>query len=101
MTDQAFSAAARVPTAAGSRYLQQLSKHWAHKFPVNFTPEKSRIELPSGLCEMAAEEEALLVSIESASAEERDRLKDVVEKHIVRFAFREDLVFDWRNVTAA
>lgn len=30
---------AMVPTTSGSRYLQQLCKHWSHKFAVDFTPE--------------------------------------------------------------
>ncbi|TIT63197.1 MAG: DUF2218 domain-containing protein, partial [Mesorhizobium sp.] len=29
---------ANVTTAHASRYLQQLCKHWAHKFPVEFDP---------------------------------------------------------------
>ena len=33
----------RVPTASASRYLQQLCKHWSHKFTVEFTPEQGRI----------------------------------------------------------
>ena len=32
-----------VPTAAASRYLQQLCKHWSHKFAVEFTPEHGTI----------------------------------------------------------
>lgn len=31
---------ARIPTASASKYLQQLCKHWSHKFQVEFTPEK-------------------------------------------------------------
>ena len=29
---------ATIPTTAASRYLQQLCKHWSHKFAVEFTP---------------------------------------------------------------
>ena len=29
---------ARVPTDKGSRYLQQLCKHWSHNLAVEFTP---------------------------------------------------------------
>ena len=34
---------ATVPTASASRYLQQLCKHWSHKFAVEFTPEHGTI----------------------------------------------------------
>ena len=37
---------ARVPTANGSRYLQQLCKHWSHNLAVEFTPEKGRVVFP-------------------------------------------------------
>ena len=33
---------ARIATASASRYLQQVCKHWSHKFAVEFTPEHGR-----------------------------------------------------------
>jgi hypothetical protein len=27
----------QIPTASASRYLQQIRRHWSHKFPVEFT----------------------------------------------------------------
>ena len=48
MTDiaTAHSAAASVPTANASRYLQQLCKHWTHNLEVEFTPEHGRVTFP-------------------------------------------------------
>ncbi len=81
-----------VSTEHGSRYLQQLSKHWAHKFAVEFTPQVSRIDMGEGrIVDMKADASALTVSIEGGSPQ----LEEVVERHIVRFAFREELKFDW------
>ena len=97
MPPVAATSTARVTTASASRYLQQLCKHWAHKFPVEFSPEHGRIELPSAVCEMDAAPDALTVTAKVADAPELDRIKDVIEKHIVRFAFRETLVFDWKD----
>ena len=37
---------ARVPTGSGSRYLQQLCKHWSHNLAVEFTPEKGKVVFP-------------------------------------------------------
>ncbi len=37
-----------VATAYASRYLQQLCKHWAHKFPVEFDPNHGTIDLSHG-----------------------------------------------------
>ena len=37
-----------VPTASASRYLQQLCKHWSHKFAVVFDAQHGHIPLPMG-----------------------------------------------------
>jgi len=88
------TASARVPTAHASRYLQQLCKHWSHKFPVSFTPRNGRIELPLGVCILDADEDGLGVLLDTA-ADQLTRMEDVVAEHINRFAFKEDLRFDW------
>ena len=36
----------RVPTAKGSRYLQQLCKHWSHNLAVEFTETKGTVTFP-------------------------------------------------------
>lgn len=83
-----------VVTKHGSRYLQQLCKHWAHKFAVEFTPEAGRIDLGDGrIVTMSAAADALTVD---AEADNIKQLEEVVQVHIVRFAFREELVFDWK-----
>ena len=40
-------ARATIPTVSASRYLQQLCKHWSHKFAVNFTPQHGTIPFHS------------------------------------------------------
>jgi len=83
-----------VTTAHGSRYLQQLCKHWGHKFSVEFTPEKGHIDLGEDrVVDLAADDAALSVEV---SAGDLPRMQQVVEDHIVRFAFRETLAFEWR-----
>jgi hypothetical protein len=84
-----------VPTAHASRYLQQLCKHWSHKFTVEFTPEHGRIDLGENrLVLMDANPENLVTTVE-APEESLSQMEDVVASHIVRFAFREELVFNW------
>jgi len=79
---------ADVTTAQASKYLQQLCKHWAHKFPVAFDPNHGAIELSHGRTVLDADAEAL------------ERLETMVADHIKRFALREDLVFDWKRDAA-
>jgi hypothetical protein len=87
-------ATSRVATAHASRYLQQLCKHWSHKFPVSFTAQNGRIELPGGVCILDADADGLGLRVE-APAETIERMEDVVADHLKRFAFKEELSFQW------
>jgi hypothetical protein len=88
-------AVARVPTAHASRYLQQLCKHWSHKFPVEFTPQNGRIEMSAAVLILDADPEGLGLRL-TAEPENLERMEGVVAAHLQRFAFREELAFDWR-----
>ncbi|WP_336965384.1 DUF2218 domain-containing protein [Sphingobium aquiterrae] len=91
------SATAQVPTKSGSRYLQQLCKHWSHKFETDFDAERGTIALPIGTATMVAAPDSLNVTVTTDEADGLDRLKEVVASHLDRFAFREaPLTFDWR-----
>ncbi|CAN7387038.1 DUF2218 domain-containing protein [Aminobacter aminovorans] len=85
---------ASVTTEHASRYLQQLCKHWSHKFAVEFSPTEGRIDLgESRVVDLHADDRTLTVNVE---AEDLERMEQVVVDHIVRFAFREELKFEWR-----
>ncbi|PBC23069.1 DUF2218 domain-containing protein [Mesorhizobium sp. WSM4307] len=92
---------ADVPTEHASRYLQQLCKHWAHKFPVEFDPTHGTIDLSLGRTVMDADTAALHIVVSTDEAGSLERLESVVADHIKRFAFREELTFDWKPATAA
>jgi hypothetical protein len=85
----------RVPTAHASRYLQQLCKHWSHKFPVEFTPQNGRIEMSAGVLILDADAEGLGLRL-TTEPENLERMEGVVADHLKRFAFREELQFDWQ-----
>ena len=86
---------ARVSTVSGSRYLQQLCKHWGHKYEVTFDPKHGEIALPFGPLVMDATPEQLTVVLETHDPASIDRFEGVVAEHVQRFAFREQLAFDW------
>lgn len=105
-TSSAFVSTARVPTASGSRYLQQVCKHWAHNLAVEFDEAQGRIVFPrdargadwagDAVVTFAAEPDALVCRIEASEPAQREGLKGAIERHIDRFAFREaPLTFDW------
>lgn len=96
------STTAQVPTRNGSKYLQQLSKHWSHKLDVQFTADHSVIRFPVAVTTMQAGEDRLTVVIEAEDEETVERFKGVVATHLDRFAFREaPLTFEWSEVVAA
>jgi uncharacterized protein len=104
-----ISATAQVPTQSGSRYLQQLCKHWAHNLEVNFTPEQGTVIFPkdargadwpsAGLVTMIAHPETLECRIDASSEGQLEGLKGALVRHLDRFAFREaPLSFDWQDL---
>src|SRR5437879_1160053 len=83
---------ATIPTAAASRYLQQLCKHWSHKFAVEFTPKHGAIPFDeTRLCTLDASPDRLALRVEAADDATLERMQDVVIEHLKRFAFREEL----------
>ncbi len=100
------SSTAQVPTASGSRYLQQLCKHWAHNMEVNFDAGSGTVKFPrdargadwpsDGLVTMIAHLETLECRIDASVQGQLDALKGALARHLDRFAFREaPLTFDW------
>lgn len=85
-----MKATARFRTEHGRKYLVQLCKHFAHKIEVDYTEERGRCELSSGPAEMAADDEGITFVVSAEDETGLDRAKDVIARHLARFAFRED-----------
>lgn len=97
-----ITAVATIPTQNGSRYLQQLCKHWSHKFEVVFDTNNGTIPLPMGTATLAATNTELEVKVETADSATLERLQKVVAEHLDRFAFREaPLSFDWHPIDSS
>lgn len=87
---------ARVPTGNGSRYVQQLCKHWSHKLDVGLDGDNGTVRFPDAVATMRAGPDALTVTVEAETEENVERIKGVVARHLDRFAFREaPLRFEW------
>ncbi|EXL08717.1 DUF2218 domain-containing protein [Aquamicrobium defluvii] len=87
---------ASVATGNASRYLQQLCRHWSHRFEVSFDPQQGRIGFGEGeAIELTARPDTLDIAIEAGDPARLPELNKVVEAHIVRYAFRETLEFNW------
>ncbi len=104
-----FSSTTKVPTANGSRYLQQLCKHWVHNLTVAFTPEVGKVIFPhdargadwpgDATLHLTAHADGLECRLETSAEGQLEGLKGAVERHLDRFAFREaPLTYDWRDM---
>lgn len=80
----------RFETPNGSKYLQQLCKHFEHKISVTFDAEKGTAALPTGPASLRADEKGLTIEIEAENAEALPRARAIIDDHLARFAFRED-----------
>lgn len=87
---------ADVPTPRASRYLQQLCKHFQHKRPATFDERAGHIVFPIGDCHLRASDDTLTLSLEAPDGPRLEQLQDVVGRHLLRFAFREEMRIDWR-----
>jgi len=88
---------ARYPTAHGSKYLQQLCKHFAHKVEVSFDATQGRVTLSSGPAEMTADPEGLTLRVTAEDAKALIQARYVIDSHLVNFAYREGFTgLDWQ-----
>lgn len=87
---------ADVATEHASRYLQQLCKHFQHKLPVTFDETAGQVDFSIGSCRLDARDGVLTISLVAPDHEQMAQLQDVVVRHLVRFAFREELAITWR-----
>jgi len=86
---------AKIESDRASIYLQQLCKHFAHKLPVEFTPERGQIAFSAGTCRLEAADGVLTIWADAEDPAGVARLQDVIERHLLRFAFREPPAFAW------
>ncbi|WP_299354466.1 DUF2218 domain-containing protein [uncultured Shimia sp.] len=90
------TASATADTENANRYLQQLCKHWSHKAQAKFSPEAGEIAFESGnTLSMVAHTNHLELQVHVPDEADLKRFQEVVDAHLKRFAFREDLQIIW------
>lgn len=88
---------ANVNTANASSYLQRLCQHWSHRFPVEFNDQQGTIQLQQSTCVLNASPELLTIRLTVEGGADEARLRTIVEEHLQRFGFREELLFEWNS----
>ncbi|MDK4713754.1 DUF2218 domain-containing protein [Rhizobium sp. CNPSo 4039] len=85
-----------VKTDHASRYLQQLCKHWSHRFNVEFDAAAGKVPFSTeNFLDLAAEPGNLVMTLTVEKPEDLERMQNVVAEHLKRFAFREELDVSW------
>ena len=103
-----YSTEARVLTANARKYAVQVGKHWSHNLEVTEDGDIRRITFPrdarganwagDAVVTLSPDGDVLICRIDASEPAQRDGLKAAVERHVDRFAFREDhLNYDWRD----
>lgn len=88
---------AHFPTQHGSKYLQQLCKHFSHKAEVTFDESSGTVALQPGPAVLSADAEGLTVRVQAEEAKGLIQARYVIDSHLVNFAFREGFTgLDWR-----
>lgn len=88
---------AEIATQDGSRLINRLCKHWAHKLEVEHDAEQGRVVFDGGTCLLHASPERLVVALEALDEPTLDRLESVVANHLERMAGGEPLDIVWEN----
>ncbi|MBX9823683.1 MAG: DUF2218 domain-containing protein [Xanthobacteraceae bacterium] len=91
---------ARIETERASIHLQQLCKHFAHKLPVTFTPEQGQIAFSAAICRLEASDGILVLKAEAEDDARLVQLQGVIDKHLMRFAFRDPPKIEWQAASA-
>lgn len=92
----AVHSVAEIATPQAGRYLTQLCKHFQHKRPVTYDEHSGHIDFTIGDCRLRADAGALTLSLEAPDQQQLAQLQDVVARHLLRFAFREEMQIAWR-----
>ena len=92
-----LSSTADVLTPKAAGYAAQLCKHFAHKVPARFEDGSGEIEFAAGTCRLVADGDRLSLTARAGTPEALAQVEDVVARHLVRFAFREDLAIEWQR----
>jgi hypothetical protein len=89
-------------TPNGRKYMIQLCKHFGHRAPATYNDREGEIVFEVGKVGLRAAPETLMLCAEANEPSGVERLEQVIESHLKRFAFREpELSFDWRRAPVA
>jgi hypothetical protein len=88
-------ATAFVTTDRAGRYVKQLVGHFSHRTDSELDDTGGTLRFDFGVCTATAADDGIRLEASAGSAEDLDRLEDVVARHLVRFGAKDELVVTW------
>lgn len=82
---------ATLQTEHAAKYIAQLCKHFAHKVDVSHSDGHGECRFVCGTAIMDATDETLRIKVNAPDDAQLKETQEVVESHLLRFAFREEL----------
>lgn len=77
-------------------YMIQMCKHFGHKVEAKFDDIHGRISLGERVCELeVSAPDVLRISLTAEDVASLHAIADVVDRHLRRFAFKEELAIQW------
>lgn len=86
-----FETAATLQTAHAGKYIAQLCRHFAHKVDVSYSENHGECRFVCGTAVMVADADMLQIRVTAPDETQLRETQEVIESHLVRFAFREEL----------
>jgi uncharacterized protein len=85
-------------TSHAGKYLTQLCKHFAHKIDVSYDYDHGECRFVCGTAILNAKDGELRIRAVSPDEAQLQETQSVIERHLVRFAFRENIeALDWQR----
>lgn len=84
-----YESSTRFVTDSGGKYLAQLCKHFSHKIDVTWSENTGELRFSCGVAALNADENGLEIRVKSPDEEQLSQTQEVVESHLLRFAFRD------------
>ena len=77
-------------TARAAALTGTMAKHFGHKIPVTHDDRLAVLTFEMGVARIEAQDASLRLALEAPDTESLERLRAVIESHLMRFAHREE-----------
>lgn len=94
-----MKAITKITTKEGVNYIGKLCRHFRHKIEATYEGNSGKADFPWGVCLMEADEHTLTFKVEAQDEEGMQKIQGALDRHLIKFAFREELDIQWSNVS--